>query len=117
MSYEVYKILHLLAVLFLYLSLGAAVATAGSANLSLRRLGIATHGIAMLVIVVAGFGLLARLGVGGVPGWAWAKLGVWLLLGLAVIPLRRRARWAPLLWFVLPVLGGFAAWLAVTKPF
>lgn len=118
MSYSFYKVLHLVGILFLFLSLGAMAAAGGSAERGRRALAAATHGAALLVVLVAGFGLLARLGMfGDIPGWAWAKMGVWLLMGLAVVPLRKRPEWAPALWFVLPALGGLAAWLAVAKPF
>lgn len=117
MSYFFYKILHLFAVLLLFTSLGT-LAAAGSGGERLRRLAGIAHGIALAVILVAGFGLLARLGLfGSIPGWAWFKIGLWLFLGLVVLPLRRRPEWAVRLWPLIPVAGGLAAWLAIAKPF
>ena len=70
------------------------------------------------LILLAGFGLLAKLRMfGSIPGWVIVKLGIWSLLGVAAVPLRRKPEWRPWLWPALPVLGGVAAWLAVTKPF
>ena len=43
--------------------------------------------------------------------------GAWLLLAVAVWPLRRRPEWGAALWPALPVVGGLAAWLAVVQPF
>lgn len=118
MSYFFYKILHLFAVLLLFTSLGTLAAAGGDGAGRLRRLAGVAHGVAMAIILVAGFGLLARLGLfGSIPGWAWLKIGLWLLLGLAVLPLRRRPEWAVWLWSLIPVIGGLAAWLAVKKPF
>ncbi len=118
MSYELYKVLHVVAVLFLFASLGTLAAVAGRADARLKRLAAISHGVALGVIFIAGFGLLARLGLfGGLPGWAWAKLVLWALLAAAVVPLKRKPEWAPALWLVLPILGGAAAWLAIAKPF
>jgi len=119
-SYPAYKVLHLIGVLFLFTSLGgmAILSRSGSTNPAARKLAMATHGIALAVILVAGFGLLARLGfMTAMPVWAWCKIGIWLLLALAVLPLRRLPRLAGALWVALPLLGGVAAWLAVAKPF
>ncbi len=119
MSYAFYKVLHLVAVLFLFTSLGSlAVNAATGGSTKLRKLSMAVHGISLAVVLVAGFGLLARLGVmSHFPFWAYGKLVVWLLLGVAVVALKRKPEWTPGLWIAMPVLGGIAAWLAVTKPF
>lgn len=117
MSYAFYKILHLFAILLLFTSLGT-LAAAARGNETLQRIARVTHGVALLLILVAGFGLMARLGLfGAIPLWAWVKIGLWLLLGLAVLPLRRKPRWATGLWIAFPLVGALAAWLAVTKPF
>lgn len=115
MSYEVYKVLHLLAIFFLFLSLGT-VAAAGRGE-GLGRMARIAHGVALVLILVAGFGLLARLGLGAPPGWVWAKIALWVVLAAAVAPLGRRPEWTPVLWPMIPILGGIAAWLAVVKPF
>jgi len=118
MSYEFYKILHIFAVFVLFTALGTVAAAGTTGGGTLRRLGGVAHSIALAIILVAGFGLLAKLRMfGSIPGWVLIKLGLWLLLGLAVVPLRRRPEWTVWLWPLMPVIGGLAAWLAVTKPF
>jgi hypothetical protein len=118
MSYEFYKVLHVVGALFLFSSLGTLAALSGADSAGFRRIASIAHGMALGIIFVAGFGLLARLGMfGGIPGWAWAKLVLWGLLGAVVMPLKRRPEWAPALWVVMPLLGGAAAWLAIAKPF
>ena len=117
MSFELYKVLHLFAVLLLFTSLGTLAATARSDSGSLRRLAGIAHGVALTVIFVAGFGLLARLEIlGSIPAWAWFKIGLWLILALIVLPLRRKPEWATRLWLLMPIVGGLAAWLAINKP-
>jgi hypothetical protein len=118
MSYEFYNVVHVVGVIFLFSAFGVLAATAGSSSAPLRRMAAIAHGAALVVILVAGFGLLARLGhFGEVPIWAYAKMGVWAVLAVAVVPLKRRPKWASVLWVLMPVLGGFAVWLAVTQPF
>jgi hypothetical protein len=118
MSYEFYKILHVFAAILLFTSLGTLAATARSETEQLRRLAGISHGIALAIIFVAGFGLLARLGMfGSIPAWAWLKMGLWLILAAVVIPLRRKPEWATALWLAIPIVGGLAVWFAVAKPF
>jgi hypothetical protein len=118
MSYEFYNVVHVIGVIFLFTALGALAATAGSATPSLRTTAAIAHGVALAVIFVAGFGLLARLGhFGAIPLWAYLKMFLWTILALVVIPIKRRPEWAPALWVAMPVIGSLAAWLAVTQPF
>ena len=117
MSYEFYKILHVFSALLLVTALGT-LAAAHSPNDRLRRLAGVAHGIALVLLLVAGFGLAARLQMfGNLPVWVYLKIGLWLLFGLAVVPLRRKPEWSPGIWAALPVMAGIAVWLAVSKPF
>ena len=127
MSYVTYKLIHLVGVFALLVALGgiAAHAAAGQTkeeNGAYRTL-LALHGIGALVALVGGFGLLARTGAmttgqGALfPGWVWAKLILWVLLGgLVALPYRNRGLAGTLL-FLLPVLGLLGAYLAAFKPF
>lgn len=120
MSYEFYKIVHIFAALFMMLGLGGYVlhglnGGTKETNEHRKMLGM-THGISLLVMFVAGFGLIAKLGV-GFPGWVIAKLVVWMLFGASIKLIGARPDLAKPLFFALPVLGGIAAWLAVAKPF
>ncbi len=121
MSYEVYKTLHLLGAFALIASLGGAAVWAANGKArednTLRSAIAAVHGTALLVILVAGFGLLAKLGMmSAVPPWAWAKLLIWFALAACLSVAMRKPELGKLLFFAVPVLGGLAAWLAVTKP-
>jgi len=119
MSALTYKVLHIFAVLLTFTALGAATsqALAGSGKGSPgHKLAGLTHGIALLVIVISGFGLIAKLGY-GFPLWIWIKIAIWLLIGGAIALIRRAPQHATTLWFAIPLLGGFAAYLALYKPF
>lgn len=121
-SYSVYKIIHLIGVLMVFLALGG-VAThtinGGSKIHSWRRPIAFTHGVGLLLSLVGGFGLLARLGIvhGGLPGWVLAKLGIWVLFAVLIGVISRRPAWAKPIWPLIIVLGATAAFLAGSKPF
>ena len=119
MSLLFYKILHILGLLLAFAALGALTfeAHVGRAeNKEGRRLTGIAHGAGLLLLLVSGFGMLARLG-GGFPGWVIAKIVIWLVIGGIIALIRRQPRWAGFLWFALPVLGTFAGYLALYKPF
>lgn len=124
MSYMAYKLLHLLGIFALLTALAgmAAHAAAGQSkeeNGAYRSL-LVLHGIGALVALTGGFGLMARIGAmhGGLfPGWIWAKLALWVVLGgLIALPYRSRAGAKSLLW-ALPLLGLLGAYLGTLKPF
>jgi len=86
---------------------------------SVRRLIAITHGAATFIILLGGFGALARLGVmhGNLPGWVLVKLACWAVLAVLVaIPYRKPALARTIFW-LLPVLGGIAVVMAIYKPF
>ncbi len=116
-SYAAYKVLHIASVLFVFTSLGALMlaARAGVDRQQSKLAGI-THGIALILILVTGFGTLIRLGVHGIPPWILFKMVIWLLLGGIILVIRRSPRLGTLLWWLLPLLGGAAAYLAIYKP-
>jgi len=77
-----------------------------------------SHGLGLLLILVSGFGMAARLGlVSGLPGWVHAKLGIWVLLGLAVSLAKRKGAIGWPVFVLLVGLGTTAAFIAVNKPF
>jgi len=119
MSPLTYKVLHIFGVLLTFTALGAAIARAlsGSGKESPgHKLAGLTHGVALLVILISGFGLLAKLGI-GFPLWVWVKIVIWLLLGAAIALVRRLPQHATIFWFAIPLLGATAAYLALFKPF
>lgn len=113
MSYEFYKILHLLALAAMFASVGAS-AIAPDTD---RKIVGMTHGIALLVVLVSGFGMHAKLGIQGFPGWLIAKVVIWLVFG-GLLAVGRRAPGAKLaVWGSIPVLTAVAAWLVIARPF
>lgn len=121
-SYAVYKVVHLLGVLMVFLAFGGVVMHAingGGREHAWRKPVAITHGIGLFLALLGGFGLLARLGImsGGFPGWVIAKLGIWLTFAIMTGVVIRKTSWAKPLWLVALLLGALAAYLAGSKPF
>jgi len=123
MTLAAYKLLHVLGMLFLFAALGGSVLVhrvpmEEAARARVRKLAGITHGVALLLVAFAGFGALARLGLTdlALPLWVWGKIVLWALLGAAPFVLRKRPALAGLFWWLLPLLGAAAAYLAFFKP-
>lgn len=121
MSYEFYKLLHFLGLFLAFTALGGQmfyVINGGTKDAAQSRgLIAAGHGLGLVLVLVAGFGMQAKLGIEGMPGWFLAKIGIWVALGAWLALPWRAPHLAKPLWFVLPLLGAVAAWLAIFKPF
>ena len=84
-----------------------------------RALVAALHGVGVLLILVGGFGMLARLGFrhgANFPGWLWVKLAVWVAVAALVVVPYRRPDLAKPIYVALPILAGVAAYMAIYKP-
>lgn len=123
MSYELYKVLHLLGILAVFTTLGglAMIGIRGGTNdetKPLRKPLAMVHGIALVVVLVAGFGLMARKGMmsSAMPLWIYLKIAIWLVLGGAVAFVRKTPAIGKLWYVLLPLVGAVAAYLAVYHP-
>ena len=110
MDYTTYKITHLVGVAALALGLGGMMA--GGSN---RKIFSILQGLALLVMLVSGFGLLARLHL-GFPHFAMVKTVLWVVIGVMPMALRRLR--VPLAGGIVIslTLVGILAWLGVVKP-
>ncbi len=123
LPYTFYKVVHILGLLFAYSALGGVAVHAANGgdkrSAVTRRLTAALHGAGVLLTLVGGFGMLARLGIvqgHSFPGWVWGKIAIWLVIAVVVILPYRRPRLAVPALIALPFLGGLAAYLAIYKP-
>lgn len=118
MSYEFYKVIHLFGIMLLFSSLGGAVVVHAIGNneqgASYRKLLSALHGISLVLILVAGGGLMARKGIMSLPPPMWINLKViiWLLLGAALVVVKRAADMGRVWLVAMPLIGAIAAYLA-----
>jgi membrane associated rhomboid family serine protease len=110
MDPNTYLIIHLTGIAALALGLGGMMA--GGAH---RKAFAILQGLALVVMLVSGFGLLAKLHL-GFPHFAMVKLGLWVVIAMLPMIFRRlRVPLVPAL-CVFIALVGVMAWLGVVKP-
>jgi hypothetical protein len=122
MPYIVYKVIHYLGIFLLVVVLGASMGrrVAAEGPDPLKKRFATLHGLALFLVLLGGFGLLARINVEHgtlFPGWVWVKLAIWVLLGGIVVVARKRSGWAMPLILLVPVLAMLAGYVAYAKPF
>lgn len=109
-------VLHLLGVFLVFSGFGA-LAFAGDAEPRASKLGSMAHGIGLVIVLITGISLLVSWGLGGgMPLWAWGKIVIWLALGGCIVAFKRAPDLRVPFFFLLPVLGAIAGWLALAHP-
>ncbi len=105
-----YQVLHIVGISMVFLGYGALLARSMAApeNVSIRKLGSITSGIGLLLILVAGFGLIPKLGHSYTETWILVKLIIWLILGGLIVLINRKPQLAMLLWCLLIALSATA---------
>lgn len=124
MSLNFYRVVHLLGITMAMVSLGGlalnTLVQPGPLQPSHRRLVSITHGVGLLITIVAGIGLLHKSGYGDMsawPGWVYLKFLIWLLVGGSLTLIKRVRSSAGMMWFLLPLIVMVGAYLALVKPF
>ncbi|MGM0578396.1 MAG: hypothetical protein ACQEXJ_21910 [Myxococcota bacterium] len=118
MSIQVYFALHIFAILLLFLGLGARTAQAldGGEPRKGKLLATVSHGLGLFLILLAGFGMLARMGITWPwPHWVIVKVAIWVILGVLVVVPKRVPNLSVLVWIVFALLGLVAAYAAKYK--
>ena len=142
LSYSIYKVIHLSGIFMILVAYGAILlrgmqgqtkglspqdpANTGEEDLSNpdsihrshQRLAGATHGLGLLLALVGGFGLIAKLQIHWPwPLWLWLKFSIWIVYGFASPFVKKGPGLAKALWFLLIALAITAAILAQFKPY
>ncbi|MGC9451556.1 MAG: hypothetical protein ACP5I4_08925 [Oceanipulchritudo sp.] len=117
MRHQLYQIIHLTGVFMVFLSYGGLIVRSalGSDNRGLRRLGGMTSGIGLFLILLGGFGLLARLNYGW-PLWVLVKVAIWVILGGLIVLINRKPQFSQILWWTTILLGVVALLMVILKP-
>ena len=119
---DFYEILHVLGIALVFSAIGAVsmhAANGGRRTGGSRGLVLGMHGFGSLLILVGGFGMLARMGFlhgSAFPGWLIGKIVIWLLVSLAIVLPYRSAATARPVFVLTPLLAGVAVYLALYKP-
>ena len=110
MDATIYKIIHLTGIAAIALGVGGMMA--GGSN---RKPFAICQGVGLLVMLVSGFGLLAKLHL-GYPHFAIVKTVLWVVI--AILPMLARRLKLPVAAAMLISLTmvGIMAWLGVMKP-
>ncbi len=109
----IYKIIHLAGVMALFTAMGSMIST--TCDHAKKFSGI-LHGISLILILVSGFGMIAKYSY-GFPGWIIAKAVIWLALGGFLVVAKRKLISPAASIGVILVAGALAAYLGVMKPF
>lgn len=113
MDYTVYKLIHYVGIFLLMVSLGSLFT-------KYNKSAVIGHGVALLLILVAGFGMQARhkdkyvsMFETGFPTWMILKLVIWLLFGAMIVLAKRGVLKGPAAWGVIIALGATSAYFAM----
>ncbi len=114
-----YKVLHLSGIFLLFLSLGAFIMKeiAAPDDKRFQRFIFMNHGIALIIILVAGFGKLAANMSQMASGWVLVKMLVWLVMATVVMLIHKVPKLRLPMFYVVWGFGILAAYMAVFKPF
>jgi len=108
-----YKIIHFVGLITLFTGIGALITADPKKPAGLRGPAM-VHGTGWLLLLISGFGMSAKTGI-GFPVWMMLKLVILLALGAIIALIKRRALPAPALYLVAIILGGTAAYLGFTN--
>jgi hypothetical protein len=111
MPYELFKFIHVAAVIFLVSFTFYAFANPIAQR---RKLALSLTGIASLVVFITGLGMAH---VWSWPIWLFAKLAIWLAISAFTGIVFRRTHLAGRLGLITAVLVVAATWLVYFKPF
>ncbi len=119
MPIQLYHILHIVGITLIFMGYGALIARSlsGSEHPGVKKLGSITSGIGLLLVFVAGFALISKMGYSFTTGWILVKLIIWLVLGALIVLINRKPGLVGKLWWGLAGLGALAASLVYLRPF
>lgn len=116
-SYQTYKMVHYFGFMMLFFGLGGVIVPS-LAGMNLqgkpKKVAFISHGLGLLLILIGGFGMLARLQLEGIPPWINIKLMIWLIMGLAIGVAKRMPSWLALVSILL--IAMIAPYMAIYKP-
>ncbi|MDO9180916.1 MAG: hypothetical protein Q7U04_00845, partial [Bacteriovorax sp.] len=117
-SYETYKSLHIFFILCFFSSMGFV---SYSSQLLQKKLGKWMVGLASFLIMVAGMGLIARLGFKhdqAFPLWIKLKIGNWIAINVLFVCLfkLKTIELKAIITSIILILAWIGIWLAINKP-
>lgn len=111
MSPIVYHLAHLVGLILLFVGFGGMLNSSSNSKSAAKY-----HGIGLLILVIAGFGMIAKLKLSYTAPWVLGKVAIFLVLGVLPVLAKRRVLAPPVLVWVAIILAGVAACLGYLKP-
>lgn len=116
MSYQFYKMMHFIGLIMLFMGLGGRIIfLAAKVQNPVGKICSILHGLGLVLVLVAGFGLLARLQV-GFPGWVYVKIAAWVGIGALTILPKKNPKLSTATFVSAIILAGLAIYFVVAKP-
>jgi hypothetical protein len=119
MPYEIYKILHLVGLVLVFSGLVGLMTikmSGGQLEGKSKSFVFITHGVGILLMLVSGFGLLAKLGLArDMPNWIYFKILIWLFFGGAIALVKRKGQLGWPIYIALIAIFILAAYFGVYK--
>lgn len=111
MTLQTYHFIHLIGLIFIFIGFGGLLSQDGA------RKAMMWHGIGLVISLVSGFGMLAKMGImGSMPVWVWIKIAIWLVLGFLPVLAKRRVLPAKMVVLIAAIVGACLAYLGYFKP-
>lgn len=109
-SHQIYHVIHLVGLVCVFIGFGALL----SQNF---KTAMRWHGIGLLISLITGFGMVAKMKLPYTSGWLITKMALWLVLGFLPVLAKRRVLAAPAVVALAAVVGATLAYLGYMKPF
>lgn len=114
----VYYSIHIFGVVLVFMSYGMLIARGmlDTDNKSLRKFGAIMSGIGLFLILLGGFGLLARVYANQWHPWVIIKLITWVVLGGMIALINRKPQMGKVWFYSILILGLINILSAYFKP-
>lgn len=118
LSLPSYHLIHIVGLICVFVGFGALLSSESSRN------AMKWHGIGLLISLISGFGMLAKMAKMLPPDapspymntWVLIKFGLWLVLGFLPVLAKRKVLPARIVVILAVVVGVVLAYLGYMKP-
>lgn len=114
MSAQIYHLIHVLSVILL---VGFTFKAFANPVPEKKGRTMAVTGVLALLVLVGGFGLMARLGYAYSSGWIILKIVAWVGIAAMAGIVFRKPKLAGLLTLIVALLAGVAVYAVYFRPF
>jgi hypothetical protein len=106
-----YNYMHVLGIILTFMAYGMYLARDNST----KSKGLAImHGVGLLILLISGGGMAAKLKLGA-PSWMLIKIGLWVLLGVMTIFIKRKPEMKVAFAWGICIIAALAAYLGIFK--